>query len=73
MPYIAFVAIGANLMLCGGVITALFHYLALAFDKDRALKADMKKLREAIKEGSCTVSEWKPMSGLALRPQPEGA
>jgi ArsR family transcriptional regulator len=54
-------------------ITALFHYLALAFGKDKALKADMKKLREAIKEGSCTVSEWKPMSGLALRPQPEGA
>jgi ArsR family transcriptional regulator, arsenate/arsenite/antimonite-responsive transcriptional repressor len=54
-------------------ITELFHYLVLAFSKDKALKADMKKLREAIKEGSCTVSEWKPMSGVALRPQLEGA
>lgn len=54
-------------------IAELFQYLELAFGKDKALKADMKKLREAIKEGSCTVSEWKPMSGLALRPQPEGA
>jgi ArsR family transcriptional regulator len=54
-------------------MTALFHYLALAFGKDKALKGDMKKLREAIKEGSCTVSEWKPMSGVAERPQPEGA
>jgi hypothetical protein len=33
----------------------------------------MKKLREAIKDGSCTVSEWKPLSGLTQRPQAEGA
>ena len=45
-------------------ITELFQCLVLAFGKEKALKADMKKLREAIKEGSCTVSEWKPMSGL---------
>jgi ArsR family transcriptional regulator, arsenate/arsenite/antimonite-responsive transcriptional repressor len=54
-------------------ITELFQYLVLAFGKDKALKADMKKLREAIKEGSCAVSEWKPMSSVALRPQLEGA
>jgi ArsR family transcriptional regulator len=52
----------------------LFEYLVLTFGKDRSLKADVKRLREAIKNGSCTVSEWKPMSGLdAIRPQPEGA
>ncbi len=50
----------------------LFHYLVLAFGKDRALKADMKKLREAIKGGSCTVSEWKPMSGVAQKPRQDG-
>jgi hypothetical protein len=34
----------------------------------------MKKLREAIKEGACTVSEWKPLSGLATpKLEPEGA
>jgi hypothetical protein len=46
----------------------------MAFAKDKVLKADMKKLREAIKEGACTVSEWKPLSGLATtKPVPEGA
>jgi ArsR family transcriptional regulator len=54
--------------------TELFEYLVHAFSKDKALKADMKKLREAIKEGSCTVSEWKPLSGLnPATPQEEGA
>lgn len=54
--------------------SALFAYLVLAFAKDKLLKADMKKLREAIKDGSCTVSEWKPLSGFATtRPQIEGA
>lgn len=53
--------------------SALFEYLALALPKDKVLKADMKKLREAIKEGACTVSEWKPLSGLASsRPLVEG-
>lgn len=52
----------------------LFAYLARAFAKDKVLKEDMKKLREAIKGGSCTVSEWKPLSGLApSKAQPEGA
>ena len=51
-------------------IAQLFEYLVMAFSKDKVLKADMKKLRDAIKDGACTVSEWKPMSGLAcVRPQ----
>lgn len=54
-------------------VTELFEYLVQVFATDKFLKADMKKLREAIKDGSCTVSEWKPLSGLAQRPQPEGA
>jgi ArsR family transcriptional regulator len=54
--------------------TELWEYLVMAFAKDRVLKADMKKLREAIKEGACTVTEWKPLSGLASsRPLREGA
>jgi ArsR family transcriptional regulator len=52
----------------------LFQYLVMAFAKDKVLKADMKKLREAIKGGACTVSEWKPLSGLATpKLQEEGA
>jgi ArsR family transcriptional regulator len=54
-------------------ITELFEYLVQVFATDKFLKSDMKKLREAIKDGSCTVSEWKPFSGLAQRLQPEGA
>ena len=46
-------------------IAQLFEYLVMAFSKDKVLKTDMKKLREAIKDGACTVSEWKPLSGLA--------
>jgi ArsR family transcriptional regulator len=51
-------------------VRELFEYLVRAFAKDKVLKADMKKLREAIKEGACTVSEWNPLSGLAS-PKPE--
>jgi hypothetical protein len=52
----------------------LFAYLLESFAKDKQLKADMKKLREAIKDGSCTVSEWKLLSGFpSPRTQPEGA
>jgi ArsR family transcriptional regulator, arsenate/arsenite/antimonite-responsive transcriptional repressor len=55
-------------------VSELFEYLVRSFAKDKVLKADMRKLRDAIKEGSCTVSEWKPLSGLAAqRPQAEGA
>lgn len=50
-------------------ITELFQYLAQTFASDKRLKADMKKLRDAIKDGSCTVSEWKPLSGLASMSQ----
>lgn len=45
-------------------IAQLFDYLVMALSKDKVSKADMKKLRDAIKDGACTVSEWKPMSGL---------
>jgi ArsR family transcriptional regulator len=46
-------------------ISKLFAYLLESFAKDKQLKTDMKKLREAIKDGSCTVSEWKPFSGYS--------
>ena len=54
-------------------ISELFAYLLKSFAKDKLLKVDMKKLREAIKDGSCTVSEWKPLSGLPSQgPRIEG-
>lgn len=45
-------------------IGQLFEYLVMALARDKVSKADMKKLRDAIKDGACTVSEWKPMSGV---------
>jgi ArsR family transcriptional regulator, arsenate/arsenite/antimonite-responsive transcriptional repressor len=38
---------------------ALVSYLKIAL-KDRLFLADTKKLKEAIKNGACSVSEWKP-------------
>lgn len=55
-------------------IAELLAYLVPAFANDRALNADTKKLREAIKDGACTVSEWKPLSAVpSLKPLIEGA
>ena len=38
-------------------IKELLQYLVLAFAENKTLKTDMKRLREAIKDGSCAVSE----------------
>jgi|GEM_PF-393057 len=35
----------------------LFEYLKQAFKRDRAFADDTKKLKDAIKEGACSVSE----------------
>jgi arsenate reductase (thioredoxin) len=46
------------LFLCTG------NSAARSWRQGQTVEADMKKLKEAIKDGSCTVSEWKPLSGL---------
>ena len=38
----------------------LFEYLRSAFKRDKLFAADLRTLKEAIKEGACTVSESKP-------------
>jgi ArsR family transcriptional regulator len=43
---------------------ALFDYLRLAFRDVPALVKDMEHLRDSIKDGACTVSEWHPYSAL---------
>jgi len=43
----------------------LFEYLRQAFADQQQLLTDTKRLKSAIAAGSCTVSEWKPYSGLA--------
>jgi hypothetical protein len=40
----------------------LFKYLQSAFKRDKLFAADLKQLKDAIKEGACTVSELRPDS-----------
>ncbi len=43
----------------------LFQFLREAFQDDNALQRDTTRLKDAIAAGGCTVSEWKPYSGVA--------
>lgn len=43
----------------------LFDYLRAAFRDEPQLTEDMEKLKESIKEGACTVSDWRPYSALS--------
>ena len=42
----------------------LFLFLREAFKNQDEMQRDTKRLKEAIAAGSCTVSEWKPYSGV---------
>jgi ArsR family transcriptional regulator len=49
----------------------LFEFLRSAFSDDEALRHDVERLKQAIKGGSCTVSEWRPYAALTrLRTAP---
>jgi ArsR family transcriptional regulator len=47
-----------------GTKKRLFEFLQDAYKDEEQLREDIAGLREAIKEGSCTVSEWKPYSAI---------
>jgi ArsR family transcriptional regulator len=49
-----------------GVRKHLFEFLHQAFKNHAPYQSDMDKLKEAIKEGSCTRSEWRPYSALQV-------
>jgi hypothetical protein len=51
-----------------GVHKLLFGFLRDVFKSSDVLAEDSHKLRQAIKNGSCTASEWKPYSAL-VRPR----
>ena len=42
----------------------LFEFLQHVYKNDPELQEDIGRLRAAIKEGACTVSEWKPYSAI---------
>jgi ArsR family transcriptional regulator len=47
-----------------GVHKLLYGFLRDAFRNSDALAEDSRKLKKAIETGSCTISEFKPYSGL---------
>jgi ArsR family transcriptional regulator len=47
-----------------GTLAALFEFLGKAFRHEETLKKDIRKLKQAIESGSCTVSEWHPYSAI---------
>lgn len=49
-----------------GIRKALFEFLQLAFKGDEPFRSDARRLKEAISEGACTISELntvKPLTG----------
>lgn len=51
-----------------GVHKLLFAFLRDVFKSSDTLVEDSRKLKQAIENGSCTASEWKPYSAL-VRPR----
>jgi ArsR family transcriptional regulator len=47
-----------------GIRRQLFEFLRNAFKAEEALQRDVDRLRQAVKGGACTLSEWQPYSAL---------
>lgn len=45
----------------------LFDYLQAAFKSQPLFQADVQRLKEAIKDGACTLSEWRPYAAIIGR------
>jgi ArsR family transcriptional regulator len=56
-----------------GTKKRLFEYLRDAYKSEEQLQQDTARLREAIREGSCTVSEWKPYSAVGSARPSQGS
>ncbi len=48
-----------------GLHKLLFPFLRDTFKSSEILSEDSQKLKKAIENGSCTISEWRPYSALA--------
>ena len=54
-----------------GLKKKVFEFLQDTYKSEEQLHDDTRRLKEAIQEGSCTVSEWKPYSAVgAGKPVP---
>ena len=47
-----------------GLKKKVFEFLQDTYRSEENLQDDTRRLKEAIQEGSCTVSEWKPYSAV---------
>lgn len=45
----------------------LFEFLRSAFKNDEPMQQDVERLKQAIKGGACTLSEWRPYAALTKR------
>ena len=50
-----------------GLKKKVFEFLQDTYKSEEQLHDDTTRLKEAIQEGSCTVSEWKPYSAVGVR------
>jgi ArsR family transcriptional regulator len=50
-----------------GLKKKVFEFLQDTYKSEEQLHDDTRRLKEAIQEGSCTVSEWKPYSAVGGR------
>ena len=51
-----------------GTRKSLFEFLRQAFRSEEPFADDTRKLKEAIQQGACTRTEWRPYAGLRSRP-----
>jgi len=56
-----------------GTRKRLFEFLQCAYKNEKELQDDTARLKEAIKHGSCSVSEWKPYSALGAERAVQGS
>jgi ArsR family transcriptional regulator, arsenate/arsenite/antimonite-responsive transcriptional repressor len=47
-----------------GARRSLFEFLSLMLKHDESFQQDVQRLRHAITDGACTVSEWRPYAAL---------
>lgn len=51
------------------VLGLLFEFLRGAFGREKLLQQDMRRLRQAIQGGHCTMTEWRPFSAIGCARQ----
>jgi ArsR family transcriptional regulator len=50
----------------------LFEFLQSAFKGEQFFQADVQRLKEAIKDGACTISEWRPYAAIGKQKTDSG-